>query len=350
MKYSYNINSTILNLTYQFSKSYERFEMLPRDNVWLRRLTEIQARVSSFAAVSIDKSLHMQVKNSLLPNGWEKIEEKLSEGQKYEYQSYYSALQNIAKSAKISGNYSLETIESIHSQAIGDRDSMKYKFRTTIREIDRLILENKVYKTIKQRVNTEPGDIMERLSALVNWLNSKAKTLNPLIAASITHVKIADIHPYPDGNGRLARLLDNRLLLNAGYNYYQIVSLEGYFLDTAERYFELIAKTIASGEYSEWIEYYLTGLLTASEESATLLKAISGGAINLQERKIVELTPKEIEALDMISSGQETNGAGIARQMGVTRQSVNQLLHRLREKGLLEKTGEAAGSMFRLVG
>jgi Fic family protein len=291
----------------------------------------------------------MQVGNSLLPNGWEKIEEHLREGQESEYQNYYNALKNIAQPTPDTANYSLETIESLHSQAIGGQDSQKYKFRAETREIDRLILENNVYKTIKQKVTTEPGDIMERLGALINWLNGEARTLNPLIAAAIAHVKIADIHPYPDGNGRLARLLDNQLLLNAGYNYYQLISLEGYFLDTAEKYFELIEKTIQTNEYTDWIEYFLKGLLSAANESTSILKEISGGAIDLHNRKVVELTPKETEALDMIASGKETNGAGIARRMGVTRQSVNQLLHKLREKDLLEKTGAAASSKFKVV-
>jgi len=60
------------------------------------------------------------------------------------------------------------------------------------------------------------------MSAFVDELNEKAKTMHPVLLSAFAHRKFVDIHPFADGNGRTARLLMNLILVNRGY---QIVSI-----------------------------------------------------------------------------------------------------------------------------
>src|SRR5690554_8215102 len=54
---------------------------------------------------------------------------------------------------------------------------------------------------------------------LVNWYNGaeKENNLHPVELASLFHYRFIRIHPFQDGNGRIARLLVNYILLKHGY-------------------------------------------------------------------------------------------------------------------------------------
>ena len=56
----------------------------------------------------------------------------------------------------------------------------------------------------------------------VRKLNEVSATLHPMELASFAHLKLVEIHPFVDDNGRTARLLMNLILLNKGYHIISI--------------------------------------------------------------------------------------------------------------------------------
>lgn len=64
-----------------------------------------------------------------------------------------------------------------------------------------------------------PDDTPELMRNLVSWYNKEVKSekLNPIELAALFHYRYIRIHPFEDGNGRIARLLVNYILLRFGY-------------------------------------------------------------------------------------------------------------------------------------
>jgi Fic family protein len=84
------------------------------------------------------------------------------------------------------------------------------------------------YKTTPNSVRLQNGEIHsyaapqetpQKMGELVNWLNESIneKKLNPVEIAAKAHYRLTDIHPFDDGNGRIARLLLNYVLLMFNY-------------------------------------------------------------------------------------------------------------------------------------
>jgi Fic family protein len=67
-----------------------------------------------------------------------------------------------------------------------------------------------------------PEDVPQQMSELVDELNVQKDSAHPVVLAAFAHRRLVDIHPFTDGNGRIARLLMNMVLLNKGY---QIISI-----------------------------------------------------------------------------------------------------------------------------
>jgi Fic family protein len=132
-------------------------------------------------------------------------------------------------------------LEYMKSEAVDKKRALSEKF---IRELNRVILVENYrdsqgveirignYKTNANSVTTLTGEIFEFASPqetpafmtdLVNWYNEEEQKseLSPIELASLLHYRYIRIHPFEDGNGRIARLLVNYVLYR--HNYPMIV-------------------------------------------------------------------------------------------------------------------------------
>ena len=84
------------------------------------------------------------------------------------------------------------------------------------------------YKSTPNHVETSTGEVHyyaspeetpARMADLVNWYRKQVEdeALHPLTLAATFHYQFANIHPFDDGNGRMARLLMNLILMQADY-------------------------------------------------------------------------------------------------------------------------------------
>ena len=64
---------------------------------------------------------------------------------------------------------------------------------------------------------TPPQFVEERMTDLVKWYGKNKTAFHPLVLATIVHNQFVYIHPFDDGNGRVARLLFNFVLIKHGY-------------------------------------------------------------------------------------------------------------------------------------
>jgi Fic family protein len=62
-----------------------------------------------------------------------------------------------------------------------------------------------------------PNELDGLMDGLANWIQTKRDTMHPVRFAAMLHLKFVSIHPFIDGNGRVARLLMNAALIQDGY-------------------------------------------------------------------------------------------------------------------------------------
>lgn len=105
--------------------------------------------------------------------------------------------------------------------------------------------------------------ISGEMKALLTWYSSKSKSLHPLETAARFHYRFSLIHPFSDGNGRIARLLDDFILENAGYGPAIAEDRDEYFATIRQPDGKLPAKNriIASEQVD------LTGFINALGKS-----------------------------------------------------------------------------------
>lgn len=102
-----------------------------------------------------------------------------------------------------------------------------------------------------------PPDMVDLLiHNLLAWMKKNSKKVHPLIISAVFHYEFVFIHPFSDGNGRMARLW-HTLLLYKWRNIFEYIPLESQIERFQTEYYEAIAKSHVNGNSDVFIEFML---------------------------------------------------------------------------------------------
>jgi len=127
----------------------------------------------------------------------------------------------------------------------------------------------------KEKVHYEaikPEMVKNEMDKFLNWFNHE-KTLDPVLKAAIAHFWFIIIHPFDDGNGRIARALTDMLLARAEGSGDRFYSMSSQILIERKRYYEVLQQVQhSSGDITEWLDWFLNCLKNAilTTEEATI--------------------------------------------------------------------------------
>ncbi len=109
-------------------------------------------------------------------------------------------------------------------------------------------------------------DIKDLMSVFIDWINSdEIKSLNPFIRAALAHYHFCLIHPFGDGNGRTARLIEALLLQSANIKYVP-KELSNFYYRNVDDYYIAFSKSIKNkGDITPFIEFVLAGAIESLE-------------------------------------------------------------------------------------
>jgi len=169
----------------------------------------------------------------------------------------------------------------VSGQAIPQENSQFHYSEEILKKIHRLTTEKVIDASLvgqyrRQEVtlrNSQTGEIIHRpppsvevpfmITDFLNWLNQQeVQKFHPIIKAAIAHYVLVAIHPFPEGNGRVARAFSTLVLHTEGYDIRRLFSLEEYFDRHADLYYRAIQKTdqtnpdLIQRDLSGWIEYF----------------------------------------------------------------------------------------------
>ena len=111
-------------------------------------------------------------------------------------------------------------------------------------------------------------DIEKLMFSFVKWIDSKEViTLDPIYRATLTHYHIGKIHPFGDGNGRTARLMEAMVLRSAGYKYAPEM-MSNFYYQNIDKYFILFHSTISdrNQDLTPFIDFVLNGMIWSLEQ------------------------------------------------------------------------------------
>ena len=191
------------------------------------------------------------------------------------------------------------------------------------------------------------ADIRAAVEELYDWVNRQQEQ-HPLIRAGILHHQFAYLHPFFDGNGRLARILTAYFLLLKKYEVVKFFILDDYYDIDRQQYSDVL-HSADSGDETHWLEYFLEGIAFSLQAAlARVNKLTKRGIEEVTGEKRVLVTSREEDVIQIVLDKKAIKTSDVVALLGVTRQQAHALLASLVKKGILAKFGKTKTSYYKL--
>ena len=191
------------------------------------------------------------------------------------------------------------------------------------------------------------------MAEFLAWFNGPAAS-DPLLQAGLAHLWFVTIHPFEDGNGRLARALTDQLLARADDTAQRFYSLSAQLQRERAAYYRILEQTQRGGlDVTTWLEWFLGCLgraLTASEAS---LAAVLRKARFWEEHAHVPLSERQHQLLRRLLDGfvGKLTSSKWAKIAKISQDTATRDLQALVKQGILEREeGGGRSTSYRLVG
>ncbi len=186
------------------------------------------------------------------------------------------------------------------------------------------------------------------LIAFINSSNSQ--DIHPVLRSGIVHYEFVRIHPFVDGNGRVARALSTLLLFQEGYDIRKFFSLEEYFDRDAGTYYSSLQSVLKSdGMQNIWLTYFTEGLaieLTKVKEKVERI-SIDGKLRSKLGGKPLLLSDRQLRIIEYIQeTGFLQNNAFKQLFPFVSEDTVLNELKSLIKSGIVRKQGATKAAKY----
>lgn len=170
----------------------------------------------------------------------------------------------------------------------------------------------------KQKVHFEapPRDGLEaELDNFIKWFNQTQEdtSLDPLLRAGIAHLWFVTLHPFDDGNGRLARAITDLALAQAEHQSVRFYAMAATIMEHRKAYYEVLEKTQrGSVEITEWLDWFLMMLQLTMEEAEKRIGHVLQKAKFWQRHAMSSLNERQVKVLNrLLDAGPEGFEGGL---------------------------------------
>ncbi len=195
------------------------------------------------------------------------------------------------------------------------------------------------------------ASLKKEMDALINYINNENDT-DLIIKAGIVHLWFVIIHPFEDGNGRIARALTDMLLARSENSSNRYYSMSSQIKKVRKSYYAALQLTQNNSlDITEWLKWFLENLLCAIKNSEQLLQNIFQKAEFWQMHKGILLNERQQKILNKLLDNFEGNltTSKWAKICSCSQDTAMRDIADLIQKGVLEKIGEGRATHYLIV-
>lgn len=180
---------------------------------------------------------------------------------------------------------------------------------------------------------------------LLSWLNGAAKELPAVFSSAILHLRFAEIHPFRDGNGRVARALATWQLYRMGFDTLHVFALDEVLLENRALYIKNLQRVQVEGaDFGGWLEFMAEAVLETLERVQGRTQAL--GKLG---KEPLSLTLRQETLLRILRERGTLGIRDIARSLKVTAPGAHYALKPLLKQGIVKKLGAHKTTRYTLL-
>jgi Fic family protein len=192
-----------------------------------------------------------------------------------------------------------------------------------------------------------------QLDDFFSWLNSnQAHKTHAVLKAGIAHFELARIHPFIDGNGRVARAFATLILFIEDYDIKKFFALEEHFDKDPLAYYQALGSaTIHKGDLTVWLEYFTKVVAVELERVKEKVKKLSlDNKLKDKLGRQIALSERQIKLVEYLKVNEQIKMQDAKKV--ITKVSEDTILRDLKDlikKGIVKKEGKTKAARYMLV-
>lgn len=198
----------------------------------------------------------------------------------------------------------------------------------------------------RERVHFQAPDadaVSAEMNRFLNWFNSEVN-IDPVVKAGIAHLWFVTIHPFDDGNGRIARAIADMQLARADASKYRFYSMSAQIRLERNAYYDILEETQkGSLDVTLWMEWFLSCLGRAIQATDATLAGVIRKAKFWEQPALETINERQRTMLNKLLDGfyGKLTSSKWAAMTKTSQDTAVRDIQDLIDRGLLEK--EAAG-------
>ena len=150
-----------------------------------------------------------------------------------------------------------------------------------------------------------PDRVEGDMQKFLTWFD-KEGSVSSVIRSAIAHFWFVSIHPFEDGNGRLARILSDMLLARGEKSEFRFYNVSSQINKDKNHYYDILERMQhGDGDITEWLVWYMEKLVDALDEAETIVSTILNKSFFWQKASSVPMTERQTQMLNLFLDGYE---------------------------------------------
>ena len=144
-----------------------------------------------------------------------------------------------------------------------------------------------------------PERVDSEMQKFLTWFNAE-EPVSSIIRSAIAHFWFVSIHPFEDGNGRLARILSDMLLARGEKSEFRFYNVSSQINKDKNHYYDILERMQhGDGDITEWLVWYMQKLIEALDEAETIVNTILNKSFFWQKASSIPMTERQTHMLNL---------------------------------------------------
>ncbi|MDQ7831332.1 MAG: Fic family protein [Desulfovibrionaceae bacterium] len=174
-----------------------------------------------------------------------------------------------------------------------------------------------------------PETLQAEMASFFSWWEDSRGVLDGILRAGLAHLRFVTIHPFDDGNGRLARTLTDMALAQDEHQPARHYSLSARIMNDRKNYYEVLESTQkGDGDATKWLVWFLDMVRQALDAADGALSRVLAKAAFWRRHAATALSDRQRKVVNrLLDAGTKATGGGFEgglttrKYMGLTKAS-----------------------------
>lgn len=145
--------------------------------------------------------------------------------------------------------------------------------------------------------------LQKEMDAFLEWFESE-KSIDSVLVAGIAHLWFVTIHPFDDGNGRIARAITDLALSRSEHSSQRFYSMSSTIRSDRKQYYEVLERTQKGGlDITKWLQWFLGCLNGAFDQAESTLSTVLSKAEFWNIHRDTELNKRQKIMINRLLDG-----------------------------------------------